>query len=185
MSPDDLTIDGEEILALLRDLGERLAFAGVHADIYIIGGAAIALTLDTRRVTRDIDAALKPNLEVRDVALEMAREKGLPEGWLDSAAMGFAPDAPDLGAVLIDLPGLSIAVASPEHLLAMKMAAARPGRDMEDLELLFRTLGLTEPGQAVDIARRLYGEESVVLSDPPESYLFLSEEILARIASRG
>jgi hypothetical protein len=37
-------------------LGERLARRGVVADVFIVGGAAMALAYDAARVTRDVDA---------------------------------------------------------------------------------------------------------------------------------
>lgn len=41
-------------------LGERLARRRVVADIYVFGGAAMALAYDARRATRDIDALFEP-----------------------------------------------------------------------------------------------------------------------------
>ena len=38
-----------------------LARRGVVADIYIFGGAAMALAYDSRRTTRDVDALFKPH----------------------------------------------------------------------------------------------------------------------------
>ena len=44
-----------------RQLGDRLAKRGVVADIYVFGGAAMALAYDSRRATRDVDALYKPH----------------------------------------------------------------------------------------------------------------------------
>jgi hypothetical protein len=44
-----------------RRLGDRLARRGVVADLYVFGGAAMALAYDSRRVTRDVDALFKPH----------------------------------------------------------------------------------------------------------------------------
>lgn len=38
-------------------LGERLARRGVVADVFVVGGAAMALAYDATRVTRDVDAS--------------------------------------------------------------------------------------------------------------------------------
>lgn len=97
--------------------------------------------------------------------------------------MAFAPPGPDDDAVPVDLPGLAVTVASPEHLVAMKLAAGRE-RDLTDLALLFEGLDITRPEQALTIARRLYGTDSVVLSDPDESYLWLAEDVLAVVRPR-
>ncbi len=184
MRTDRPDLGPEDLRALLSELGARLEAAGVHGDLYVVGGAAIALTLGVRRITRDVDAVFRPAVEVREEAERLAAERGLPRDWLDSAALAFAPNVPDTDAVSLDIPGLSVSVASPEHLLAMKLAAARPGRDIDDLVLLFDRLGIDRPERALAIAKRLYGQDSVVLSDPDESYLWLAEDVLAELRRR-
>jgi hypothetical protein len=42
-----------------RLLGDRLVRRRVVADIYVFGGAAMALAFDLRRATRDIDAVFQ------------------------------------------------------------------------------------------------------------------------------
>jgi len=169
MSPSvELTHD--EMRALLTELGARLHAAGVEATLYIVGGAAIAFELDVRRVTADIDAVFHPETTVRAEVAAMANEKGLPQGWLNDNARAFVPGGDD-DAVPFTVPGMSVALASPRHLLAMKMAAARPGRDLDDLALLFDTLGLTTPEAAADVALAVYGEGSVVLPERDELVL--------------
>jgi hypothetical protein len=54
-------LDRDAIIRALRRLAERLAFRGVVADLYVFGGAAMALAYDTRRSTRDIDALVEPH----------------------------------------------------------------------------------------------------------------------------
>jgi hypothetical protein len=169
MSPSvELTHD--EMRALLTELGARLHAAGVEATLYIVGGAAIAFELDVRRVTADIDAVFHPETTVRAEVAAMANEKGLPQGWLNDNARAFVPGGDD-DAVPFTVPGMSVALASPRHLLAMKMAAARPGQDLDDLALLFDTLGLTTPEAAADVALAVYGEGSVVLPERDELVL--------------
>jgi len=60
------------------------------------------------------------------------------------------------------------------------VAAGRP-QDLTDLVVLFRHLKIRSPQQAVDIAERMYGDDSVVLSEPRESLLLLAESVLARV----
>jgi hypothetical protein len=50
-------LDRAAITEALRRLGDRLARRGVVADVYVFGGAAMALAYDARRVTRDIFGA--------------------------------------------------------------------------------------------------------------------------------
>jgi hypothetical protein len=165
----------DDILGLLTELGRRLQAQGVTATVYVVGGAAMALEFDARRVTVDIDAVFHPRATVLDEARALARERGLPGGWLDDAVAAFVPGH-DTGAVVLDLPGIAVSVGSPEHLLAMKMASYRPGRDQSDLELLFDRLGIGTADQAADIALRVYGEYTVVL--PERDELLLSAQAI-------
>lgn len=57
MSAEDPLLDRAAIEVAFRRLGDRLAAKGVVADLYVFGGAAMALAYDARRSTRDIDAA--------------------------------------------------------------------------------------------------------------------------------
>jgi hypothetical protein len=45
-------LDRRAIEDAFRKLGDRLASRGVVADIYVFGGAAMALAYDARRATR-------------------------------------------------------------------------------------------------------------------------------------
>jgi hypothetical protein len=68
----------EGIEEAFRRLGDRLAKRGVVADIYVFGGAAMALAYDSRRATRDVDALFKPHGIVLEEAQAVAAELGLP-----------------------------------------------------------------------------------------------------------
>ena len=50
-------------------LGERLAGRAVTADVFVVGGPAMALAYDVKRVTRDVDARFMPH----GIVLEEAR----------------------------------------------------------------------------------------------------------------
>jgi hypothetical protein len=69
------------------ELGDRLVQRGVIADIYVFGGAAMALAYDARRATRDIDAVFKPHGIVLEEARTVADELGLPDWWLNEQAL--------------------------------------------------------------------------------------------------
>jgi hypothetical protein len=47
-------MDREEIIAALTELAAELQRRGTSADMYVVGGAAIALAFDERRATRDL-----------------------------------------------------------------------------------------------------------------------------------
>ena len=78
-------MDRAEIIDALRELGSELGSRGITADLYVVGGAAIALAYDDRRSTRDIDAVFVPKSEVYDAAERVRDRLNLPEGWLNDA----------------------------------------------------------------------------------------------------
>ena len=168
-----------DIRGLLDELGRRLQDRDVEATVYIVGGAAIALEMDARRVTTDVDALFHPEVTVQAEARAMAADHGLPGDWLNTAARAFVPGG-DHGAVPYEVPGLAVTLASPEHLLAMKMIAFRP-TDVPDLEMLFRELGIATAEEAADLARSVYGPGAPML--PGRDELLLSAEVvLERLA---
>lgn len=172
--------DRDHIRDLFRRLGERLQRRGVVGDIYVIGGAAMALAYDARRATRDIDAVFLPHGIVHEEAQALATELGLPQWWLNEQASAYVapggdPDAP----VSFDHPGLRVSTASPEHLLAMKAMAARR-RDTDDLRLLIGRLGLTTPDQVIAVCTRVFPDESL-----PDRALLLLEDLFDEIGRAG
>ncbi|MDY7101237.1 MAG: hypothetical protein S0880_08620 [Actinomycetota bacterium] len=173
-SPHELTPD--RIRALLAELGARLAARGIDATLYLVGGAAMALEFDARRVTRDVDAVFDPSTTVRAEAEAMAAEHGLPRDWLNDGVRAWVPGE-DRDAVRFEVPGLAVAVASARHLLAMKMAAFRP-TDKADLRVLFGELGITSADEAADLALAVYGEHHAALPGRDELVLE-AESILA------
>lgn len=149
-------LTAEDIEGLLSDLGRRLDAADVDAEVYIVGGSALALTVAGRRTTHDIDAIIEPREDVLRIAQELAVERGLPDGWLNSAATPFVPPR-DRKSPTRKMGGLSVRVAPPEHLLAMKLVAGRQ-RDVPDIHLLMDALGIETAEQAADVALDAYGE---------------------------
>lgn len=75
----------------LSAVGSELELRGVAAKLYIVGGAVMVLAYDSRDATLDVDGDFYPRDAVADVAREVARTRGLPDDWLDSAALGFVP----------------------------------------------------------------------------------------------
>lgn len=159
----------DQIAGLLEELASRLAAAEVEARVYVVGGAAIALDWDTRRSTHDIDAVLHPRATVREMAAQIALERGLPDDWLSDAVAAFVPPR-DTGRprVVVRHGKVEVVTAPAEHLLAMKMAAFRQG-DMEDLRVLVDHLHLTTPEQIADLCEQVYEPDSAIL--PPRDEL--------------
>lgn len=151
-------MDRDEIVEALTALAKELESRGVSADMYVVGGAAIALAFDERRATRDIDAVFEPKAVVYEAAAVVSERLGLPGGWLNDAVKGFLEGDDPAAAPVLDLPGLRCLVASPETLLALKVLAHRVGEDESDLRLLAAKLGLTRADEVLAIAERTYGD---------------------------
>lgn len=91
----------ERIEELMHALDRALARRSATADVYLVGGAAIALSFDAARTTRDLDAVFAPITEVRAAAAEVAEEFDLPEDWLNDAVKGFVPPTTDAQQVVV------------------------------------------------------------------------------------
>jgi hypothetical protein len=148
----------EQIVAALEALGHHLAAQGIEGEIYVVGGAAIAIAFDARRATRDVDAVFEPKQEIYAAADEVAAELGLPPGWLNDGVKGFLTGRDEHAAAALEVPGLKVLVASPRILLAMKVLAHRIGEDEEDVRLLAAHLGLTSAAQVLAVAEDVYGD---------------------------
>src|SRR5689334_13621101 len=81
----------DEIRALLDDLSAELSKRGARADLFLVGGAAIAVAYDSARATRDLDAVFLPTDVVRQAAISVAERRGLAKDWLNDAVKGFMP----------------------------------------------------------------------------------------------
>lgn len=148
----------EQIVAALTALGTHLRERGIEGEVYVVGGAAIAIAFDARRATRDVDAVFEPKQEVYAAADEVGSELGLPPGWLNDGVKGFVAGPDPHAAAVLEVPGLRVLVASPRILLAMKVLAHRIGEDDDDVRLLARELGLTEAMGVLAIAEEVYGD---------------------------
>lgn len=161
MSVDDPLLNRAAIEDAFRRLGDRLARRGVVADLYVFGGAAMALAYDARRSTRDIDAVFKPHGLVLDEARAVADELGLPQWWLNEQASAYVAPGGDSNAPRVfDHPGLRVSAASPEHLLAMKVLAARR-RDADDIRFLVKHLSLTTADEVLALCAEIFPDEEV------------------------
>jgi Nucleotidyltransferase of unknown function (DUF6036) len=141
---DSILFGRAELERAFTALGERLVRRGVVADIFIVGGAAMALAYDAARVTRDVDAMFKPHGIVHEEAMQVATDLGLPRWWLNEQASTYISGKEDADKRRVfDHPGLRVMAASPRHIFAMKARAART-RDIDDLRLL---AGIAESNQ--------------------------------------
>lgn len=148
----------EEIVAALTALGSRLSERGIDGEVYMVGGAAIAIAFDARRATRDVDAVFEPKREVYAAADEVGEKLGLPPGWLNDGVKGFVAGPDEDAEPVLEVPGLRVLVASPRILLAMKVLAHRVGEDDDDVRLLARVIGLADAASVLRVAEEVYGD---------------------------
>jgi hypothetical protein len=163
----------DEIVGLLTELGRRLVARDTCGEMYVVGGAAIALAFDERRTTRDVDAVFEPKTVIYALARQLGEERHLEDGWLNDAVKGFLIGGDETASVVLDVPGLRVSTASPRVLLAMKVLAHRVGEDDGDLRLLADALGLRSPDGVLAVAQEVYGDRLDVAAR------FFVEEALA------
>ncbi|MCY1718674.1 nucleotidyl transferase AbiEii/AbiGii toxin family protein [Microbacterium sp. SL62] len=160
MTRDDI-IDG------IREIIARLTHAGVSATIKIVGGAAVALTIDgDRPATVDVDGPFSPREAVEAVAVQIAEERGWPLDWVNDKAKIFLPDGMGRGAewvTLYDKDGILVQAASAAMLLAMKLRAAerRGLRDLGDVDVLLTVLGIQTADEAEDLMNEFFPSEDL------------------------
>lgn len=145
----------DDILRALTALGADLAERGLVADLYVVGGAAIALAYDERRATRDIDAVFAPKQEVYAAAARVAATLDLPDGWLNDAVKGFLQGPDQFPTNTLEMPGLRCEVASAETVLVLKCLAHRLGEDDDDVVLLAAQLGFHSADEVLDLVEQV------------------------------
>ena len=153
--------DRTEIERLLELLDERLRTRGVSGSVYVIGGAAIAVTVHDARRTLDVDVLVSDPLILEEARL-LAENEGVPPTWLNDNARPWVPPRPPGSNARPTEPGLIVHWAPPEHLLAMKLVAMRP-QDAPDIVALVERLALgTDPADYADLLEQVYGTEGVL-----------------------
>ena len=130
-------------------------------DVFIVGGAAMALAYDATRATRDVDSLFVPHGVVLEEARNVAEELGLPPWWLNEQASVYISGKDDPGKRRVfDHPGLRVTAASPAHVFAMKALAART-RDIDDLRLLVGMIGVDSAEAAVQVCQDFFPDEVI------------------------
>ncbi|GAA2654961.1 DUF6036 family nucleotidyltransferase [Paractinoplanes durhamensis] len=158
---DDGLLGRAELERAFAALGDRLVRRGVVADLFIVGGAAMALAYDSQRVTRDVDATFVPHGVVLEEARNVAEAMGLPPWWLNEQASAYVSTQKDAGRrEVFDHPGIRVMAASPEHVFAMKAFAAR-SRDEDDLRALATIIGITTVDAALELCTQFFPGEQL------------------------
>ena len=158
-----LSLTRADLLEALRELILELRAQKVRGEIRIVGGAALALSYFERDVTQDIDVMNVrggDNEAVAEAARSVASKLDLNETWLNFEVTRI--DAlPTLGKevewhTIFSSDEITIQVASAEALLAMKLRANRPGRDVNDIRALLAVVGITDVASAEKLYESFY-----------------------------
>lgn len=166
----------DDIRRLLELLDQELATTETHAELYLVGGAVMCLALGARDATRDVDALFRPTARVREAAARVALRAEVPPDWLNAAVKGWLGDRGQFTSWL-ELPHLTVFVAHPAYLLAMKCMAMRIGaefQDIDDVRYLLRHLNITRATDALAVMAEYFDEAAI----PLKTRLAL-EELLA------
>jgi len=126
----------------INEFAQRLQAEQLQVEMYLFGGANMIFSYGARTQTDEIDSAFRPSLpKVYDILREVGKKYDLPNNWIDMQSPKFLPPTIDRQEqVLYDHPSLRVLGASPEHMLAMKLMAART-KDTQDVKLLLQLLG--------------------------------------------
>ena len=172
-------LDADGVRALFQELADRLAAEGLTAQLFVVGGAAMALAYDRERLTRDVDALFVPAPDVRRISEEMSGPHGLEPDWLNDAAKGFLPGADEDPISVFESESLLVQVASPKYLLAMKLQASRDERDFDDAAMLFNRLGYRDAQECIDLLAATYPTDQLL-----PRHRYIAEEIATRAKAR-
>ena len=129
----------------------------MRGHVYLLGGGALIAGHGKERTTKDVDVRIDAAKdEVLAAAKTIGKRHGLDERWLDLEAAQFVPRGDDVRAKTVyNSPGLVVTGASAEHLLAMKVFAARDV-DLQDVKHLAGVLGITRASHAIRICEQAY-----------------------------
>jgi hypothetical protein len=166
-----------DILKLFELLNEELTTTGTQAELFLVGGAVMCLAYAARPSTQDVDALFRPSKQVREAAARVAARAGLDAEWLNDGVKGFMSAQGDF-APFLEMEHLSVMVAQPEYLLAMKCLAMRIGaefHDEDDVRYLLRQLDIRRYDQAISVIEKYYP-----LDRFPQKTLYALAEILPK-----
>lgn len=77
MSGHAPALDAPSVRGLCHELSDRLGERGARAQVFVVGGAAMALAHDQDRLTRDVDALFVPAPIVRECARRRLHGRGV------------------------------------------------------------------------------------------------------------
>lgn len=153
-------LDRERLGELFDELSDELKWTKTRAQIYIVGGAAMSLAFSRDRTTQDVDARIDAgHYRLTEAVRKLGRKHGLGDTWLNDQATTAIPRRKDTAArTVYQSPYLTVTGASAEHLLGMKLLAAREA-DEDDIRALVEHLKLTRAEEAIAVYEELFPDE--------------------------
>jgi len=152
-------MDREELLRLFGALSDVLADKRVVGVVHLAGGAAMMLAYGADLATGDADGLYEPDGPMLDAIRAVADQEGIPRSWMNNQASVYFSKRARPTQVVFETPSLRILVTPADHLLAMKVLAARATRDRDDAVLLVDYLGLSSRQQVRDIVANYFPQE--------------------------
>lgn len=174
--PDRFALDPALVARALHMVVDRAREQGLHGQIVVFGGAALAQHYPNDpdvRTTEDIDALYPRSDAFQAIIDEVGVQLGLRPRWFNANVKPLVARVPPPA----EPSALSLDVAPVEDLIAMKMAAGRP-QDQYDLAILCRHAGVRDPSTLVDITFSVYGEDSITLGSDREDLLLFARSVI-------
>ncbi len=158
--PGGVLMGRADLERAFTSLGERLARRGVVADLFVVGGAAMAMAYDATRVTRDVDAMFVPQAWFWRKHAPWPTSLAYRRGGSTSrpAFMCLARTIQARGAC--STTRTRVMAASPHHIFAMKALSGRT-RDVDDLRRLAELAGVSSVEDALQMCSDFYPDEPV------------------------
>ncbi len=157
----DRLLNREVLEKAFQALAAKLKRRGIVGELHVFGGAAMVLAFNAREATRDVDAVFAPDTHVIMAAQEVAEELKLPKTWLNNQASNYVSGVAGRGTPVFDHPFLRVMVTPPEHLLAMKVRAARALRDADDIRFLLKHLNIDRIENVKKIVSRYFPDDAI------------------------
>ena len=172
----DRLLDRKQLTRAFTALASKLQKQGVVGEVHVFGGAAMVLAFNAREATRDVDALFEPDTQVIAAAHEVAKELRVPKSWLNNQASSYVSSRAGRGTPVFDHPNLRVMVTPTEHLLAMKVRAARALRDAQDIRFLLKRLDISSMSEVLKVVAQYFPDDPL-----SERSRLLLEDILLTV----
>jgi predicted nucleotidyltransferase len=150
-------MNNTDIMKCLEVLNENMKKKNIYGEVSLVGGAVMCLCYKSREVTQDIDAIFEPKAVINKIIQETAEELEMPSNWLNDGVKGFLSKDAEF-VEYIKLSNLTINVATPEYMLAMKCLSARAdnANEIEDIKYLIEHLEIKNYAEVQNIIFKYY-----------------------------